>query len=128
MDLMGQLVALALAGVLVVAAGAKLRHPRDTATELAAIGLRWPRVLTWAVPAAEVATAVALVVAPAWGGIAAFALLVGFTTVLMRLVRAGRPVVCRCFGAYSTKPVSRMTLVRNGVLLAMAAIAAAAPG
>lgn len=122
------LAAVALALVLAVAAAAKVHRPGETAQELATIGLRVPRALALALPAAELAVAVALVVAPGWGGVAAFALLAGFTTVLARLVVSGRPVACRCFGGLSTKPVSALTLARNGVLLALAAVAATGPG
>ena len=113
-----------LALVLVVAAGAKLRRPSQTADELATLGLRQAGVLAWLVPAVELATAAALVVAPAWGGVLAFALLAAFTAVLVPVVRSGRLVTCSCFGGISSRPVSPWTLVRNGGLLALAAVAA----
>jgi hypothetical protein len=41
-----------------------------------------------------------------------------FTAVLRSVVRDGRAVTCRCFGA-STAPIGVAHLVRNGVLLAV---------
>lgn len=117
-----------LALVLVVAAVTKSRHPGRTAEELEAIGLRWPRALAWVLGPVELATAAVLVVSPAWGGVLAFALLSGFTVVLVGLVRSGRPVPCHCFGSLSREPVSGLTLVRNAGLLILAAVAAASPG
>lgn len=119
-----RVLALILAAVFVVAAGAKLRSPRATAAELAELRLRFPAVLAWLLPAVELGVAATLVAAPAWGGIVAFALLAAFTAVLVGVVRSGRSVSCRCFGGLSTKPISRTTLARNGALLAMAAGAA----
>lgn len=116
---------LVLAVVLAVAAGAKLARRGDTGQELAQLGLLAPELLARVVPVVELATAVLLVVVPAWGGVAAFALLAAFTVVLVRVLRSGRVVSCNCFGALSRRPVSGWSLARNGVLLALAAVAAA---
>lgn len=116
--------ALVLAVVLVVAAGAKLARRGATGRELESLGLVAPEVLAWAVPAAELGVALLLVLAPAWGGMAAFALLVAFTTVLVRVLRSGRTVSCNCFGALSSRPISPTTLLRNLALLALAVVAA----
>lgn len=113
-----------LAVVFVVAAGAKARHRTATASEFTELGLLAPDLLARVVPAAELVIAIALLVARPVGGVAAFALLAAFTTVLYNVTRSGRVVSCRCFGAMSSRPVSTLTLVRNGVLLALAAIAA----
>lgn len=126
MSTVAQVAALALAAVFVIAAGAKLRSPAATATELAELRLRFPTALAWLLPAIEIVVAAMLILAPAWGGIVAFALLAAFTAVLVGVVRSGRSVSCRCFGGLSTKPISKLTLVRNGALLALAAVATAA--
>ncbi|MDH4364565.1 MAG: hypothetical protein OEY70_10835 [Acidimicrobiia bacterium] len=118
--------ALVLAAVLVVAAGAKLARRGETGRELASLGLVAPGVLAWTVPAAELTVAGLLVVAPAWGGMAAFALLVAFTTVLVRVLRSGRAVSCNCFGSLSSRPISPTALLRNLALVALAVIAATA--
>ncbi len=117
---------LVLAAVLVVAAGAKLVRRGDTGRELESLGLVAPEVLAWLVPAAELGVAGLLVLVPVWGGMAAFALLVAFTTVLVRVLRSGRAVSCNCFGALSSRPISPTTLLRNLALLALALVAATA--
>ena len=124
MPSLARLAALVLAGVLVVAAGAKVRRPDAVADDFAALGLVAPRRLAVAVPVAEIVCAALLVVAPAWGGIVGFALLAGFTAVLVRTLRSGLVVACRCFGAIDDRPVSWRTIARNAALLALAAIAA----
>jgi len=113
-----------LAAVLVVAAFTKIRRPDDVAADFAELGLAWPRLLARVVPALELGCAVLLLAVPEWGGIASFALLAAFTAVLVNVLRSGRVVACRCFGALSEEPVSARTLVRNGGLLALAAVAA----
>lgn len=118
------LAALTLAGVLVWAAVAKFRRPAATTTEFRQLGLPAPAVLARAVPAIELGVAVLLILRPAWGGIAAFAMLAGFTTLLVGLVRSGRVVSCGCFGSSSTEPVTEVEIARNVVLLALAALAA----
>ena len=118
-----RLAAYLLAAVLVLAAVSKLRRPEATAGEFAELGLIGPRALARLVPMVELACAVALVVVPAWGGVAAFALLAAFTAVLVGVVRSGRIVSCNCFGALSSKPVSPLTLARNAGLLLLAAAA-----
>lgn len=123
-DLVGRIVAAVLALVFAWAAGAKIATPSETADGFAELGLPAPVLLMRVVIGAEVFTALVLLMAPEWGGILAFALLAGFTVYLADLVRSGRPVTCRCFGGANVEPVSAKSLVRNGVLLVMAVVAA----
>ena len=116
--------AAALAAVFVVAAVAKARDLAGTAEELAALRIRQPNLVARALIPIELAVAVALLVAPAWGAVAAFAVLAAFTAVLVGVVRSGRSASCRCFGAMSTEPISWRTVARNLVLLAVAALVA----
>jgi len=116
------LLALTLAATLAVAAVAKLRDPSRTAGDFAALGLPMPTLLARLVPAIEVAVAVALLVVPGWGAVAAFGLFVLFTALLISLVRSGQPIACSCFGAVSDEPVSWVEVARNGVLLVAAAV------
>ena len=120
--------AVALAGVLVVAAAAKLGDRAATTADFASLGLPVPAMWAVAVPLAELATALVLVVLPGWGGVAAFALLAAFTATLALVVRSGRVVTCACFGGASTEPVSIRHLARNGLLLALALVAATFDG
>ncbi len=118
------IVAVLLALVLLAAAAAKLRRPDTTAGDFAALGLPAPKLLARLVPFAEVAVAALLLVLPGWGGVAAFAMLAGFSALLVGLIRSGSQVACSCFGAVSDEPVSWVEIARNLVLLLMAAGAA----
>ncbi len=120
---MGTIFAVILAGVLFWAAVTKLRDRTGTATGFEQLGLPGAQILASAVPVVEVATAFALVAVPGWGGVASFALLAGFTVVLVTTLRSGRMVACRCFGGTSDAPVTRGHLLRNAGLMVMAVFA-----
>lgn len=114
--------------ILVSAAALKLVRPAAAAGHMADLSLPRPRLLARAVPAVELAVALALVTAPGWGAAAALALLAAFTVVLVRTVRSGRQVSCGCLGALDRgRPVSWRTVGRNAVLMALAAAAVAVP-
>lgn len=115
-----------LAAVFVLAAVTKARRPADTAREFAELGLSGATVLARVVPTIELGCAAALLLVPAYGGMASFALLAAFSAVLVTVIRSGRVVTCSCFGGVGSRPVSPLTLVRNGGLLALAAVAATA--
>ena len=85
-----------------------------------------PDVLAWAVPFLELGVGVLLILAPGWGGVAAFGLLLAFTVVLITTISSGRLVPCRCFGGTSDEPVSWSQVVRNIWLLVLAGIASLA--
>ena len=70
----------------------------------------------------EGALALTLLLSPANGGIAALALLAGFTAFLV--ARRGSGVGCGCFGSAKVEPISWKDLARNTALLALAALAA----
>jgi uncharacterized membrane protein len=124
---------LVLAGVFAVAAVAKLADRRSLTTTLREFGFKEPMVgpLSIALPAVELVIAVLLVPASTAvaGAIAAFALLAAFSLVVARaLARHERPD-CNCFGRAYSAPIGPGTLVRNGVLGAVAAtVAIAGPG
>ena len=117
-----------LSAVFVAAGGAKLLDPQ--ATRHAATELGLPRPVTTAIPVmlplTELAVAVLLLpVASATSGAwAAFTLLVLFTAIIGVNLLRGRKPPCRCFGSADTAPIGWRTLVRNGVLLALAAFVA----
>lgn len=117
------LAAYLLAAVLVVASTTKLGRPAAVAADFAELGLAQPAALARAVPLLELGCAVLLVTVPEWGGVASFALLAAFTAVLVNVIRSGRVVACRCFGALTDEPVSPRTLARNAALLTLALIA-----
>lgn len=128
MGLIGAAAALALAVVLAWAAISKLRRPVVTAADMAGLGLPYAPALAWIVPVVELVVAGALLTVPGWGGVVAFALLAAFTALLASVVRSGRAVPCACFGGTSRQPVSSRHLVRNAVLLGLAALAATVDG
>jgi hypothetical protein len=118
--------ALVLAAVFLAASVAKLRDRAGTRTTFAALGL--PRPFASAVAALEALLAAGLVVVPGWAGVAALALLAGFTTYLVRAVRRGVEAPCNCFGSRGAQPVSSVEIVRNASLLLAAAVAATSAG
>ncbi len=120
--------AMVLALVLGWAGLVKLRSTTTTAATFEGLGLAAPRALARAVPLVELALAAGLVVAPSWAAPPALALVVAFSVVLARAVRAGATVGCGCFGSARHDPVSWVELVRNGFLATAAVAALWAPG
>ncbi len=118
MAIVGRILAVFLAVVFAWAAIGKLRDRAGTANQFADLGIPRPSAAVGAVAAAEFVVAMLLLAIPPWGAIAAFVLLVGFTTFLAGVVRSGSVVRCACFGALSEAPVSWRSLVRNAALMA----------
>lgn len=79
-----------------------------------------------ALPVIELATAVALLIPDLarWGAVAACVLLLAFIGGIANALAAGRTPDCHCFGQIQSSPAGWSTLVRNGVLAALAAIVA----
>jgi methylamine utilization protein MauE len=110
-----------------VSAIAKARSWRTLPDAMRAFGFAPPfdRVVAYALPAVELFVAVALVVSwssvwPVWVAVGLLAL---FTVFVVRA--AVRHTPCPCFGASSTTPAGALTVLRNGVLLAIAVLATA---
>lgn len=123
-----------IAVVLLVSGIAKLPAAEHTLAAMA--DLRVPthlrrRIVAQALPIFELAIALSLLLAPGLArfaaALAAVAMLLVFTVLVVRAVRAGDEVSCECFGALSRDVVDGTTVLRNLVLLA-AAIAAALVG
>ena len=123
-----------IAVVLLVSGIAKL--PAAERTLAAMVALRVPRPLQLravarTLPLFEIGIALALLFAPGVArfvaALAAVAMLLVFTLLVARAVRAGDEVSCECFGALSRDVVDGTTVVRNLVLLA-AAVAASLVG
>ncbi len=112
--------ALVLAFVFSWAALAKLRDQTNTIADFASLGLPRPRLLATVVPALEIMVAILLALWPGWGGVAAFTLLVVFTTVLATIIKSGVTAACACFGGTSSHPIGIRHLLRNGGLLCLA--------
>jgi len=117
-----------LAGALAVSAFAKLRSRVEVRQQIAAVvNDRLAPIIAPALPTAELVVAAALV---AWWnpvpGVAALALLGTFTVVLVRA--HARHVPCVCFGAARLDgPTGPASVLRNGVLAALAVLAIATP-
>lgn len=123
----------ALIAIFAAAAFTKLvrRSPRaEQAGELVALGIptRLAPALVVALPLVELLLAAALVfVAGSWPVLLAVVFLAFATLVLIRAVARGVRTPCRCFGSFSNRPVSPVTLIRNAVMLVIAGVAWWAP-
>ncbi len=113
-----------LAAVFLLAGVAKYADPQGTTKAFTEFGL--PRAVAAFValvlPVVEAGVAIALVpVASAWyGACGALALLGIFILGIVAAMVRGRKPDCRCFGQLHSAPVGRSTLIRNGVLVALA--------
>ncbi len=116
--------AVALSLVMLYAAQSKLRTHQTTAHSFRQLGLPQPSLVAWLVPLAEILIAAALILLPGWGGVAAFVMLVGFTTFLIGILRSGATVSCGCFGSSNDEPVSLSDIGRNLILLGFAGASA----
>jgi methylamine dehydrogenase accessory protein MauD len=76
-----------------------------------------------ALPVIEIAVAAALIPVASgwWGAVAALALLVVVTAGVAVTLLTGRRPDCHCFGQLYSAPIGWGTLVRNGVMIALAA-------
>lgn len=122
-DGIGYAAAVVLAVVFALSALAKLRDPASTAEAFAAIGVPNPDSTSRLLPFPELAIVVLLLVVPAGGAVAVLVLLAFFTTFLIGRIRAGVSAPCACFGAASLRPISWLTVARNGALAALALLA-----
>lgn len=124
MDTFLLLVRLTLTGVFAISGVAKLADHAGTRRALEGFGVppRFTSPLVLLLPIAELATAALLLPASVAGlGVAcALALLGVFTIAIAVALARGRTPPCNCFGQLSARPISRRTLARNGLLLALA--------
>lgn len=120
----------ALALVFAVAAIAKLadRDGFRGTIERFGLGRRFARPLAWAIPIAELVVALALLsVATAWAAAVAAAVLLSlFCVAIVSVVARGEAPDCNCFGSLGSARVGPGTIVRNVLLLALAAFVIAA--
>jgi Methylamine utilisation protein MauE len=116
---------LTLGAAFALSAGTKFARPAAFAGSLAAFGVPRPRVVARLLPPVEGGLAVSLVAVPgsAAPAFAAIVVLALFTGAVVANLTAGREAPCPCFAAEGGRPVSAVTLVRNGLLLALAVVA-----
>jgi len=122
--------AVVLAAVFALAAVAKLRDLEATTAEFDALGLPSPRLFAALIPLVELAIVALLLIVPAVGAIGALVTLAFFTTFLVGRLRAGVRAPCACFGSAGALPLSGADVLRNAMLvvLAAAALPAERPG
>jgi len=121
-----QLIELLLAAVFATAGIAKLADLPGSRKAVAGFGVS-PRLtgpLGTLLPLAELATAALLVAGLRVGSLAALGLLALFCVAIGVSVARGRAPDCHCFGQLHSAPASTRTLLRNGVLLTLAALVA----
>lgn len=117
----GYAAAVVLAVVFALAAVSKLRDLDATIEGFTALGLPTPRVFAAIIPLAELGIVALLLIVPAAGALAAIVTLAFFTTFLVGRLRAGVHAPCACFGAARPSPLSWIDVVRNLLLLVLAA-------
>jgi hypothetical protein len=116
--------------VLTVSAAAKVRDPGDTRSVMRQLELpdllltlRAHRLLPWG----ELALAAMLLLLQGAGYVVAttlsLVLFLAYLVVVARALTFGRPLVCGCFGSLGLGWITRRTLVRNAVLVALAGVA-----
>ncbi|MGH2871650.1 MAG: MauE/DoxX family redox-associated membrane protein [Solirubrobacteraceae bacterium] len=126
-------VRLVLVGVFALAGVSKLANLAASRDAVEGFGVppRLARTVGTAIPFVELAVAVALLPTPSarWGAIGAAVLLAAFSAGIAGALRQGLAPDCNCFGQVASAPVSAKTLLRNGILAALALFAAiAGPG
>ena len=118
------LVASTLLGIaFLVAGGSKIAAGPQWPVQ--ALGLGAPRAVVPVLPYVELVIGALLVVGLArpFAVIAALLLLVAFTVLIAKLLRAGRRPPCACFGAWSAKPLGPGHIARNAALIALSILA-----
>jgi hypothetical protein len=123
---------LSLAAVLGVAAIAKVADRAGSRRALVGFGVsaELARIGAYLLPAAELVIAVGLLFGSTAqaSAVAALVLLGLLTGAVARALPRGQQVDCHCFGQLSEGPAGTGTLVRNGLLAALAAFVVVAPG
>lgn len=117
----------AVAGVVVgavmcVAGAAKVVKSQEWPEQARAMGA--PAFVIPFLPWIEILLGAALVarLAPVVSGATAIAVLAAFTALILLNIARGRRPVCACFGAWRPAPLGWKHVVRNVVLVAMAAV------
>jgi peroxiredoxin/uncharacterized membrane protein YphA (DoxX/SURF4 family) len=117
-----------LAAVFLVAGVAKLADSAGSREAVAGFGVpeRLAGIAGRLLPLAELCVAVALVptASARFGAIGAAVLLLTFIAAIGNALARGRAPDCHCFGQVHSAPAGRGTLMRNGVLLAVAGFVA----
>jgi len=113
-----------LGAVFVVSGVVKLSAPRQWRTQAADLGV--PGAIAAVLPIVELVVGALLIaqLARRAAAIVAAVLLLAFTALLVMRLAQGRRPPCACFGALSSKPIGWGNIVRNAVLIVVAAVVA----
>ena len=126
MDILLFIARLLLAGVFVVAGLSKLADRVGSRQALINFGVPASLAAPFglALPVVELIIAVMLIPTPSswWGALGALLLLLLFIAGIGANLAKGRKPVCHCFGQLDSAPIGWHTLVRNGVLAAIAGL------
>jgi peroxiredoxin/uncharacterized membrane protein YphA (DoxX/SURF4 family) len=127
MDTAVLLIRVLLAGVFVLAGIGKLLDLEGSRRSLRDFGVpaRLANPAGLILPLTELAVAALLIFQPTaqWGALAALILLLAFIAGIANALRRGVAPDCNCFGQLHSAPAGRETLIRNGVLAALALVA-----
>lgn len=125
MDTLLLIARLALAAVFAVAGVAKLMDLAGSRKAVADFGVpeRLAPAAGLALPLAELGIALLLLptATARWGALGALILLLAFIAAIGASLARGRAPDCHCFGQLHSEPAGPSTLVRNGILAAVAA-------
>jgi uncharacterized membrane protein YphA (DoxX/SURF4 family) len=125
-DTVGIVAAILLGAAFVLAGASKLAAGRQWPAQAAGLGA--PPWSVGALPWVELALGALLisdVIRPV-ASVVALALLLVFSSLVIARLREGRHPPCACFGAWSARPLGPGHVVRNGLLVVLAVVAAAA--
>ncbi len=125
-DTVGVVAAVLLGAAFVLAGASKLAAGSGWSTQAAGLGApAWSiRPLPWVELVLGAVLISNLMRRPA--AIAALVVLLVFSSLVIARLREGRHPPCACFGAWSARPLGPGHLVRNGALVVLAVVAAAA--
>lgn len=116
--------AVVLGAVFLVAGATKIAAVAAWRRQAADLGA--PEWIARVLPGVEIALGALLVsqLARRAIAVAAAAVLIAFSALLVTRLRQGRRPPCACFGSLSAKPIGWSHVARNGVFVAIAAVAA----
>jgi len=126
MDWLALIARLLLIVIFSVAAAGKLADRQGSRKAVADFGVPSSLAAPVALVLPFVELAIALLLIPSatarWGAAAALAMLALFIAGMAVNLARGRQPNCHCFGQLSSAPISQSTLLRNGLLAAVAAV------
>ena len=126
MDAVGTIASVILGAVFLFAGGSKIAAGESWRRQARELGA--PSFVAPFVPWVEIVVGALFVsqIAGALVALAAIALLVAFTALIVVRLAQGRHPACACFGAWSATPIGAIDVLRNLSLIALAIVTLAA--